>query len=134
MSKRIGPSMSTEPGWTAGRCPYSSLLGSCARPGPTNDPSMLLSFERPAPAGAREGRRLKAFPTHARIGRRTRLSTVLENCTEATSAAIDKRRLKNGYHRALMVRAFRKECQTRMGQITVKIVRAHGGCLGTKSR
>jgi hypothetical protein len=27
------------------------------------------------------------------------LFTVLENCTEATSAAIDKRRLKNGYHR-----------------------------------
>ena len=76
----------------------------------------------------------KAFPKCARAGRRTRLSTVLENCTEATSAAIDKRRLKNGYHRALMVTAFRKERQTRMGQITVKIVRAHGGCLGTKSR
>ena len=43
------------------------------------------------------------FPKCARTGRRTRLSTVLENCTEATSAAIDKRRLKNGYHRALMV-------------------------------
>jgi hypothetical protein len=59
-----------------------------------------------------------------------RLSTVLENCTEATSAAIDKRRLKNGYHRALHDREHRVE----LGQITVKIVRAHGGCLGTKSR
>ena len=29
-------------------------------------------------------------------GRRYSLSTVLENCTEATSAAIDKRRLKTG--------------------------------------
>jgi hypothetical protein len=56
------------------------------------------------------------------------LSTVLENCTEATSAAIDKRRLKNGYHRAL------QDLRVVLGQITVKIVRAHGGCLGTKSR
>jgi hypothetical protein len=52
-----------------------------------------------------------------------RLSTVLENCTEATSAAIDKRRLKTGITGS-----------ARAGLITVKIVRAHGGCLGTKSR
>jgi hypothetical protein len=62
------------------------------------------------------------------------LSTVLENCTEATSAAIDKRRLKNGYHRALQDLVPSNGYRVMLGQITVKIVRAHGGCLGTKSR
>ena len=54
MSKRIGPSMSTEPGWmTAVRaCPF--LLGDHNRQRSQNDPSMLLSFERPAKAGPRE--------------------------------------------------------------------------------
>ena len=89
---------------------------------------MLLSFERPASAGARRTRLTMTWPKYARPGRRSRLSTVLENCTEATSAAIDKRRLKNGYHRAL------QDLRVMLGQITVKIVRAHGGCLGTKSR
>jgi hypothetical protein len=139
MSKRIGPSMSTGPGWMAASRTAPFLLG-----GPDgrdrNDPSMLLSFERPAPAGPR-GTRLQTRPTYAQASRRIRLFTVLENCTEATSAAIDKRRLKNGYHRALHDRrappALRKGCmghQVLLGQITVKIVRAHGGCLGTKSR
>src|ERR1019366_9039144 len=92
-----------------------------------NDTSMLLSFERPASAGGHVD--TSNDVTDIRVpGRRTRLSTVLENCTDATSAAIDKRRLKNGYHRAL------HDLRVALGQITVKIVRAHGGCLGTKSR
>jgi hypothetical protein len=39
-----------------------------------------------------------------------RLSTVLENCTEATSAAIDKRRLNNGYHRTDGAHILAKGC------------------------
>ena len=89
---------------------------------------MLLSFERPASAGPREEAPFQAHPINAEAADVIRLSTVLENCTEATSAAIDKRRLKNGYHRAL------RDLTITLGQITVKIVRAHGGCLGTKSR
>ena len=65
------------------------------------NPSMLLSFERPAPAGPREDMPHRRDHQGAETGRRSCLSTVLENCTEATSAAIDKRRLNNGYHRAL---------------------------------
>jgi hypothetical protein len=62
---------------------------------------MLLSFERPAPAGSREDAPTERRDRSARSPDGViRLSTVLENCTEATSAAIDKRRLKNGYHRA----------------------------------
>jgi hypothetical protein len=56
---------------------------------------MLLSFERPAPAGARSGV-VSDAAKNARASRRYRLFAVLENCTEATSAAIDKRRLKTG--------------------------------------
>jgi hypothetical protein len=52
VSKRIGPSMSTEPGWMALLDAllyyFGSTTGSAA-----NDPSMLLSFERPASAGSR---------------------------------------------------------------------------------
>jgi hypothetical protein len=100
MSKRIGPSMSTEPGWMAvvRKPPY--YLGSAVDQA-ANDPSMLLSFERPAPAGTREDMPSRRDHQGAETGRRSCLSTVLENCTEATSAAIDKRRLNNGYHRAL---------------------------------
>ena len=100
MSKRIGPSTSTEPGWmaAAGEPPYylGSAVGQAA-----NDPSMLLSFERPAPAGSREVTPARRDHQRTETSRRSCLSTVLENCTEATSAAIDKRRLNNGYHRAL---------------------------------
>ncbi len=59
MSKRIGPSMSTEPGWMAAQDELSYYFGIFAIGGRTpfgaqaNDPSMLLSFERPAPAGSR---------------------------------------------------------------------------------
>ena len=100
MSERIGPSMSTEPGWMAARAerPPSYLGRSPAAA--ANDPSMLLSFERPASAGLAWTRRYGVRQTRWPAGV-IRLSTVLENCTEATSAAIDKRRLKNGYHRAL---------------------------------
>jgi hypothetical protein len=53
MSKRIGPSTSTEPGWMAApaRVPY--YLGAQPASAAIN-PSMLLSFERPASAGGRE--------------------------------------------------------------------------------
>jgi hypothetical protein len=84
--------------------PSPLLLGEHDRPWPQNDPSMLLSFERPASAG-RRGTRREGRDLHTRRPAGViRLSTVLENCTEATSAAIDKRRLKNGYHRALQDR------------------------------
>jgi hypothetical protein len=59
VSRRIGPSMSTEPGWMAPqgeRSYYFELVAgeaACAPHGVQNDPSMLLSFERPAPAGPR---------------------------------------------------------------------------------
>ncbi len=52
MSKRIGPSMSTEPGWMAARRAAPYYLGA-RRQTAANDPSMLLSFERPALAGVR---------------------------------------------------------------------------------
>ncbi len=121
-------------GRLAAEAPFSYLESASARR-PSNDPSMLLSFERPASAGPREARPTMVRTTDASHGRRIRLSTVLENCTEATSAAIDKRRLKNGYHRAPndRIRSARGG-RPGWGQITVKIVRAHGGCLGTKSR
>ena len=128
MSKRIGPSTSTEPGWMAARRESSSTTWGRRRAVAANYPSMLLSFERPASAGHR-GTRVKRRDRYTRRPADViRLSTVLENCTEATSAAIDKRRLKNGYHRTL------RDLRVMLGRITVKIVRAHGGCLGTKSR
>jgi len=52
VSKRIGPSMSTEPGWMAARDERSYYFEISAG-GAANDPSMLLSFERPASAGPR---------------------------------------------------------------------------------
>ncbi len=96
MSKRIGPSMSTEPGWTARQRHSSSYLEEVLVSGPNNDPSMLLSFERPASSGRRVDVPSSARPKYAGPDGVTSLSTVLENCTEATSAAIDKRRLKTG--------------------------------------
>jgi len=56
MTTRIGPSMSTEPGWMAVRHASPSLLGAATGAG-RNEASMLLSFERPAPVGARGTRR-----------------------------------------------------------------------------
>ncbi len=53
MTKRIGPSMSTEPGWMAAERLKPPTWGR-GRESAANDPSMLLSFERPAPAGSRE--------------------------------------------------------------------------------
>ena len=85
----------------------------------------LLSFERPASAGHREGRVEQTRPSVRATGRRSCLSTVLENCTEATSAAIDKRRLKTG------ITGSEPDLASSWDLITVKIVRAHGGCLGT---
>ncbi len=93
---------------------------------------MLLSFERPASAGGGAAAQ-RARPHLPASGWRIRLSTVLENYTEATSAAIDKRRLKTGIT-GPMEPACSQEEAIEIGQITVKIVRAHGGCLGTKSR
>jgi hypothetical protein len=68
MTKRIGPSMSTEPGWMAAQR-LSPLLGQ--RHGTAaNDPSMLLSFERPAPAGIREDAPMRRDHQGAELGRR----------------------------------------------------------------
>src|SRR5271168_4054654 len=96
MSKRIGPSMSTEPGWMAAPRASPLLLGEHKRSRPQNNPSMLLSFERPASTGSREDAPARRDRSTRRSAGVTRFSTVLENCTEATSAAIDKRRLKTG--------------------------------------
>ena len=52
MPKRIGPSMSTEPGWMAVRALTPYYLG-CQWAPAANYPSMLLSFERPASADSR---------------------------------------------------------------------------------
>jgi hypothetical protein len=52
MPKRIGPSMSTEPGWMAVRWLAPTTWGSQLAPA-ANYPSMLLSFERPASADSR---------------------------------------------------------------------------------
>jgi hypothetical protein len=53
MSEQIGPSMSTEPGWMASQAALLYYFGNSAGVA-ANDPSMLLSFERPAPAAGRE--------------------------------------------------------------------------------
>ena len=52
MSKRIGPSMSTEPGWMAALGVSLYYFGGRTDKA-ANYPSMLLSFERPASAGDR---------------------------------------------------------------------------------
>jgi len=52
VSKRIGPSMSTEPGWMAVLDVFPYYFGRSVGAA-ANDPSMLLSFERPASAGDR---------------------------------------------------------------------------------
>ena len=95
MSKRIGPSMSTEPGWmTAFRaCPF--LLGDHNQPWSQNDPSMLLSFERPATAGPREDASFKEA-TKQRGGLPALYASPrsLKTAQKPHSAAIDKRRLK----------------------------------------
>jgi hypothetical protein len=96
--RAAGPSTSTGPGWMTCSARVPLLLGVHARCGRQLS-SMLLSFERPAPAGHRGAAQRLARPADAEAGRRSSLLAVLENCTEATSAAT-KRRLKNGYHRA----------------------------------
>jgi len=68
MTKRIGPSMSTEPGWMAARR-LSPLLGQRQRT-VANYPSMLLSFERPTLAGSREDAPMRCDHQCAAIGRR----------------------------------------------------------------
>jgi hypothetical protein len=71
---------------------------------------MLLSFERPARC-----RWLEDYgPMPACVA--LRLFADLENCTVANDTGITGRSRKA------------------LPKITVKIVRAHGGCLGTKSR
>jgi hypothetical protein len=70
MSKRVGPSMSTEPGWMAERHASPLLLGEHKGPRLQNDPSMLLSFERPALAGSREDAPMRCDHQCAETGRR----------------------------------------------------------------
>jgi hypothetical protein len=83
--RAVGPSMSTEPGWMGERRETLLLLGERNRPRPPNCPSMLLSFERPASAGDRVDMSFNGVTAMRETGRRYRLSTVLENCTEATN-------------------------------------------------
>ena len=102
--------MSTGPGWIAAPAWIPSYLG-VAPAKAASSPSMLLSFERPAPAG--------------RVAsRRTASSRSLK-----TAQKPQKRVSPDRLHQR-----FRKELRGAAGRITVKIVRAHGGCLGTKSR
>jgi sRNA-binding carbon storage regulator CsrA len=114
MTKRIGPSMSTEPGWmvAATRIPHYLGIGPAST---ANYASMLLSFERPAPAGSRGDTSSRRDRVARRPAGVIRLSTVLENCTEATSAAIDKRRLKTGITGPRKTEVLRKELQSRVG-------------------
>jgi hypothetical protein len=81
--RALGPSTSTEPGWMVASgavapC-YLGVTGGCDH----KRSSMLLSFERPVPAAD-----IRQCFVPAR-NRRPAMSlfTVLENCTEATSAA-----------------------------------------------
>jgi hypothetical protein len=61
-----------------------------AHPAGLQGSSMLLSFERPAPAGHRVSTSLHDV-SDMRAGQAAYTPLpVLENCTEATSAAIDK--------------------------------------------
>src|SRR5665213_4248321 len=76
------------------------------------DSRMLLSFERPARHASVRGR-LRPWPAFVAAY----LFADLENCTVANVTGITERELRFS-----------------LKKITVKIVRAHGGCLGTKSR
>jgi hypothetical protein len=80
---------------------------------------MLLSFERPARSPALNR---TSVPGHWGAG--LCLFPDLENCTVANDTGITGQSRK-----ALPV-----ESRQRFPKITVKILRAHGGCLGTKSR
>ena len=80
---------------------------------------MLSSFERPAPRRADR----PLWDLRAPV-RGEAFSAVLENCTVEPK--------KYGYHRAGDGPCPR--VRTWPAQITVKIVRADGGCLGTRSR
>ena len=90
---------------------------------------MLLSFERPAasPAGAFSAdlENCTAMPTSASTFAWAPLLSLAASMVPplgaAPPAAVTDR--GNGYHRA-----------ANGGLITVKIGRAHGGCLGTRSR
>ena len=77
---------------------------------------MLLSFERPA-----HRRQLPVLGTELQV-MRTSLLTDLENCTVANV---------NGYHRVVTSVTAHVSHFGGSRKITVKIVRAHGGCLGT---
>jgi hypothetical protein len=68
--RALGPSMSTEPGWMGERRECPLLLGDHDRHRPQNDPSMLLSFERPASAGDRVDMSLKGVTEMRETGRR----------------------------------------------------------------
>jgi hypothetical protein len=65
MSEQIGPSMSTEPGWMAAFARARYYLRTQPAVAAIN-PSMLLSFERPASAGVREDAPTEARPHKAR--------------------------------------------------------------------
>jgi len=74
MTKRIGPSMSTEPGWMAVRRASPLLLGVATGAG-RNDASMLLSFERPALAGHPHAHAADGAPQTASVRLRRSLKT-----------------------------------------------------------
>ena len=87
---------------------------------------MLLSFERPAspPALVDLGPRALAA--------RARLFSDLENCTVANDTGIKAKRL--AAFCLGEIEDFSEGKLVRVSPVTVKILRAHGGCLGTKSR
>jgi hypothetical protein len=68
-SEQTGPSTSTEPGWMVAHELTLVLLGGFSSPA-ANDPSMLLSFERPALAGSSVDAHFNAPPKQRAAGRR----------------------------------------------------------------
>ena len=136
---QAGPSMSTEPGWNAraARAPYY-FGAQLSRAGPSrgtsaplgaqaNDASMLLSFERPAPAGFQRGRvRARARCTRSRpaLYASPRSLKTAQKPQQPPSISGGCKRVSPDPVGACAASDL----------ITVKIIRAHGGCLGTKSR
>jgi hypothetical protein len=90
---------------------------------------MLLSFERPARSRRLAG--LRPGP----CGSRAHLSADLENCTVANEYWVSPGESQvNRVFPSRVTGALPTVTPSGVTAITVKIVRAHGGCLGTKSR
>ncbi len=160
VTEQTGPSMSTEPDRRAVR--PSSPVPTRVRDGVdgTQPAGMLLSFERPASARPERSRDEKdrdrrcegragviASPRSLKTAQKPHQPPIdkpaVDNGAALKRGVVLPREISrsrprvgsNGYHRALHDRmCLARGAGVMLGQITVKIVRAHGGCLGTKSR